>query len=186
MDLDLFNYVPMEAFAHLSEILKEPLPLSALNDPDRFYSWTHIATEHDSGEKRLLLQYPDGGLGWLHVDESDLIVSYSMISDEEARQIWPRLILQTSAVLGAKVAQDLPSGLHLHAALCQTLGRDAAEGVLELGEEPTSDGALEKRLLLPRGGVLRVWLTASGVVERWQIVDGQAAWAYVQPVIDTD
>lgn len=186
MDQDLFNYAPMEAFSHLSEILKDPLPLSALNDPDLFYSWTVIAREREPDGKRLLLQYPDGGLCWIHVDESDLMTDSSMISDEEAREIWPRLILQTSAELRAKVERGMQPGVPLDEALSQTFGESAAEGILELGEEPGSDGSLEKRLLMPGGGVLRVWLTGAGAVKRSEIVDGQAAWAYVQPVIDED
>lgn len=186
MDPDFFNYAPMEAFAHLTEILKEPLPLSALNDRDLFYSWTLIATEQEVGGRRLLLQYPDGGLAWIHTDEADQMIHHSMISDEEAREIWPRLILQTNAELRARVAKGIRAGLSLDVALAQTFGRNGVEGILELGDGPQSDGLSEKRMLMPNGGVLRVWLSNSSVIERSTIVDGQAAWAYVRPVIDAD
>lgn len=126
----------MQAFAHLTEILKTPLPLSTLNDPDLFYSWTLVATERVPAGKRLLLQYPAGGLCWIPVNTSEQMVASSMISDVEARELWPRLILQTSAELRAAVAHGLQPSLPLEAALCQTFGRSAAEGMLELGEEP--------------------------------------------------
>lgn len=76
--------------------------------------------------------------------------------------------------------QHLQPGFPLAAALSQTVGRNAAESMLELGEKPTSDGSSEKRFLMPAGGVPRVWLTASGVIGRSEIVDGQAVWDYRQ------
>ena len=186
MDLDIFNYAPMDAFSHLSHILQEPRPLSALDDPDLFYSWTVIASERHVGGSRLLLQYPDGGLAWLYVDATDMITRSSMVADAEARELWPRLILQTSSKLRDQVDEHMTAGLALNTALAGTFGPHIADGLLDLGHVSAEDGAEARRLLMPRGGVLEVWLTNTGDVTKTNIIDGDDAWAIVQPVIDSD
>lgn len=182
MDLDLFNYAPMEAFSQLASLVK--LPLAALDDRDRFFSWTVRAAERADDGRRLLLQYPDGGLAWLHVDASDMLTGYSMISDAEARQIWPRLLLHTGPELREAVDEHMKAGTALSTALAKTFGPANADGLLDLGRERADDGTEARRFLMPRGGVLAVSVNEAGEVAATHILDGSDAWTLVQPVID--
>lgn len=184
MDLDLFNYAPMEAFSQLARLVKPPLPLASLDDRDRFFSWSVLVAEQADDGKRLLLQYPDGGLAWLHVDASDMLTGYSMISDAEARQIWPRLLLHTRPELREAVDEHIKAGTALSVALAKTFGPADADGLLELGREWADDGTETRRFLMPRGGVLEISVNEAGEVVATHILDGSDAWTLVQPVID--
>lgn len=179
-----FNRTPISSLHALAMSVKTPISSSHIGDRDRFPSWRLVNREPEEGGERWLMRNGRGGLAWLHIDDSDMAYGYSLIADEEARELWPRLILQFRPEEEADLLRELTRGARLEQAIEAALGGTALLQGVWLDDEACDDGTTKREMLVHLRGIVRAWVRSNGKLERAELVTGEEAWSLVRPFID--
>lgn len=180
-----FNRTPISSLHALSEAVETPVPSSHIGDRDRFPSWQFVNKERELGGERWLMRNGRGGLAWLHIDKNDMAYDYSVIPDDEARELWPRLILQFRDDEAEALKRELQPAERLEEAIEAALGGTALLQGSWLDDEPSDDGTTKRQMLVHLRGIVRAWVHGSGHIVRSELVTGQDAWGVVGPLIDS-
>lgn len=179
-----FNRTTISSLHALAVAVETPIPSSWIGDRDRFPAWTLIDTERTPGGARWLMRNGRGGLAWILVDNDGMACGYAIITDDEARALWPRLILQFRAAEEAALVRALRPGAQLEAAIEAALGGTALLQCVWLDDEDCGDGTIRRQALAHLRGVVRAWVRQDGRIVRAELVTGQEAWALVRPIVD--
>ena len=180
-----FNRTPISSLHALAKAVETPIPTSYIGDRDRFPSWQLITTERELGGERWLMRNGRGGLAWIHVDDNDMAYDYSVIPDDEARELWPRLILQFRDDETEALKRELQPAAKLEEAIEAALGGTALLQGVWLDDEPSDDGTTKRQMLVHLRGIVRAWVHGSGNIVRSELVTGQEAWDLVKPFIES-
>lgn len=179
-----FNRVSVASMAELRDVVRDRLDVTAIPARDAFRSWEFVATEQVSDETRALLRSREGGLAWLHVDATHAAYDATRITDDEARALWPRLVLQFTEDERATLLRRLEPGESFHAALHAALGTSRVGRSVMLSDQSDRDGTVLRRCLVRHGGLVAAWTRDSDTIVRAELTTGDDAWAIVRGFID--
>lgn len=179
-----FNRVSVTAMAELRELVAAPIDLRGLNGRDFCPSWNSIATEPEvNGHRALLRCSSDGGLAWLHIDKNDTAYDTTRISDQEARELWPRLILQFTPEEQTDLERELQPNAGFEEALKKALGFRRTTRSIFLRDYPANDGTIMRRCLVRNGGIVCAWVDDSDCIVRQELITGDEAWSLIHHFI---
>lgn len=180
-----FNRTPISSLYALKTAVETPIPVSYIGDRDHFPAWSMVNKERELGGERWLMRNGRGGLAWLHVDSNDMAFDYSIIPDNEARELWPRLVLQFRHEEEAALQRELQPAAKFEVAIEAALGGTALLQGVWLDDEPADDGTTKRQMLVHLRGIVRAWVRGSGdSIVRAELVTGDEAWALIKHFID--
>ena len=179
-----FNRTPISTLHALATSVDPPIPTSYIGDRDRFPAWVAVNQERELGGARWLMRNGRGGLAWLHVDDNNMAYDYSVIPNDEARELWPRLVLQFRPEEAAALLRELQPAAKLEEAIEAALGGTALLQGVWLDDEACEDGTIKRQMLVHLRGVVRAWVHGSNNVVRAELVTGNDAWVLVKHFID--
>lgn len=179
-----FNRVSVATMAELRRCVEDPIEAKGNLGRDFLPSWEVVATERDDNGTRVLLRASEGGLAWLHVDREDMAYDCTRIADDEARELWPRLILQFTPEEANALTSALKTGEKLESALETALGFRRKARSTFLSDQPADDGTTLRRCLVRNGGIVAAWVTDNDGIVRSELVTGEDAWNTIKHFID--
>lgn len=180
-----FNRVAVGTMTELRNHLEAPMSAAQLLNRDFCPSWENVASEPEEGGTRWLLRSSEGGLAWVHLDGNDMAHDATRIADEEARELWARLILQFTPKEVCALESALRPGEILEDALKTGLGFRRKVRSIFLNDKTTDDGTTMRRCLVRNGGIVCAWVNGSDdSIVRSKLITGEKAWSLVQHFID--
>lgn len=176
-----FNRISVSAMAELRAFVVAPI----VDGHDVCPSWESISKETEAEARRTLLRCTtDGGLAWLHLDEKGQATDAIRIDDPEAREIWPRVILQFTEQEKSGLEKALKTNTIFEEALKDALGFRRATRSIFLKNRPQDDGTTMRQCLVRNGGIVRAWVDDSDRIARATLIMGDEAWSLIHHFID--
>lgn len=179
-----FNRTTISSLHALAMSVQPPIPASFVGDRDRFPGWVMVNRETTADGERWLMRNGRGGLAWLHIDRDGMAHNYGIVVDDEARKLWPRLVLQFRPNERSALHEQLKPGDRLEPALERALGGGVLLQGVWLDDEVDHDGTRRRQLLVHNRGLVRAWVDRDDRIVRAELVCGDEAWALVRPFID--
>ena len=125
-----------------------------------------------------------GGLAWVHINTERLAFRASMVSDDEARQLWPKYILRFTSDEQESLRKILRPRLVYTTALASALRALQLQPDLPIPSRDLGHGRTEHSTRVHLRGIIRVVATRAQRIASLELVEGDEAWRIVQPLVD--